>query len=247
MRAVNWFMRLARNSHDKSINKLKQPPSFECGCFFIPMFQTQFNIYAALLLLFSITTSYVGWAQKNNYIESELARRAQKDSLYSDTLHSPLNSDSIASFSGLNYFAPDEDYVVKVKVKEELGKIFEMPTSSGKVKQFRQFAVLHFKLKGKKLALPIYQNMELLRNPIYRDYLFIPFTDLTNGEETYGGGRYIEARIPKDGEKLILDFNQCFNPYCHYSNGYNCPIPPKENFLNLRIEAGEKLLYTEEH
>jgi hypothetical protein len=82
-----------------------------------------------------------------------------------------------------------------------------------------------------------------MKTPLYRDYLFIPFTDLTNSNETYGGGRYIEAKIPVEGELLELDFNKCFNPYCHYSTGYNCPVPPRENFLNTKIEAGEKLLY----
>lgn len=180
---------------------------------------------------------------QSDYVSGETMRRLQKDTVYADSARSPLHKDSIAGFTGLNYFEPDEDYRVEVEVKKKLGSVFTMPTSSGKVKEFRQYAVLKFKIKGKKLSLPIYQNMRLLKNPMYRDYLFIPFTDLTNGHETYGGGRYIEAKIPKKGEKLVLDFNQSFNPYCHYSTGYNCPVPPKDNFLNIRIEAGEKVLY----
>ena len=83
------------------------------------------------------------------------------------------------------------------------------------------------------------KNLKLMTNPLYQNYIFIPFTDLTNGKETYGGGRYIETTKP-DSDVLNLDFNYSFNPYCHYTTGYNCPIPPKENFLDLRIEAGEK-------
>jgi len=79
-----------------------------------------------------------------------------------------------------------------------------------------------------------------MTHPIYKNHIFIPFTDLTNGEETYGGGRYIDATIPK-GKSITLDFNYSYNPYCHYTEGYNCPIPPKENFLDIKIKAGEKI------
>lgn len=178
-----------------------------------------------------------------DYQSIETVRRIAKDSSFSDTTHSPLDKDSIANFPGLNYFEPNESYCLLVKVKKRVGPVFTMPTSSGKVKEFRQYAILKFKLNNKKHKLPIYQNIKLMKSPLYRDYLFIPFTDLTNSNETYGGGRYIEAKIPVEGEMLELDFNKCFNPYCHYSTGYNCPVPPRENFLNTRIEAGEKLLY----
>ena len=163
-----------------------------------------------------------------------------------DTTYTPLHFDSLPGFKGLNYFPANEKYVVQVKVKEKLGEVFKMPTSSGKIKEFRQYAVLKFELNGKKFKLPVYQNMSLLKNPLHRNHLFIPYTDLTNSNETYGGGRYIEVEIPKKGELLTLDFNQAFNPLCHYRTGWNCPIPPKENFLNIRVEAGEKLLY-EDH
>ena len=77
--------------------------------------------------------------------------------------------------------------------------------------------------------------------PHYRDYLFIPFKDLTNGKESYGGGRYIDLRMRQlDKDKVILDFNKSYNPYCAFSEEYSCPIPPKENHLTIAIEAGEK-------
>ena len=76
---------------------------------------------------------------------------------------------------------------------------------------------------------------------MYRDYLFIPFKDLSNGEATYGGGRYMDIRMDdiKNGE-LMLDFNKAYNPYCAYSDGYNCPVPPVENHLETEVNAGEK-------
>ena len=72
---------------------------------------------------------------------------------------------------------------------------------------------------------------------------YIPFTDLTNGEETYGAGRYLDFKIP-ESEKVIIDFNLAYNPYCAYNHSYSCPIPPKENNLNIKIEAGEKTFET---
>ena len=81
----------------------------------------------------------------------------------------------------------------------------------------------------------------------YKDYLFIPFMDHTNGETTYGGGRYFDVMIGDImDDKLVLDFNICYNPYCAFSDGYNCPVPPKENHLEVAIKAGEKM-FNKEH
>lgn len=201
------------------------------------------NVFSTIILMLWFLA---GFAQ-TDYNSNEHQRRIKLDSDYQDSVTSPLHPDSIRSFTGLKYYDVDEIYRLVIKVKKKIGAPFTMATSSGNLKEFRQYAVLKFVLNGNKFKLPIYQNIKLMKNPIYRDYLFIPFTDLTNGGTTYGGGRYLEARIPKKGELLELDFNKSFNPYCHYSTGYNCPIPPKENFLNAKIEAGEKLLYKTTH
>ena len=87
------------------------------------------------------------------------------------------------------------------------------------------------------LKLNIYQNHRLRKMEKYRNHLFLPFTDLTNGEETYGGGRYIDLSIP-DSDTIIIDFNKAYNPYCAYSSTRSCPIPPRENDLDLKVEAG---------
>ena len=83
--------------------------------------------------------------------------------------------------------------------------------------------------------------MTLIRQPQFKDYLFLPFKDDTNGVETYGGGRYMDVRIStvKDG-KIILNFNKAYNPYCAYNKEYVCPLVPKDNILNISIKAGEK-------
>lgn len=117
---------------------------------------------------------------------------------------------------------------------------FPMPTYSGQEKTFRRYAVLHFKWKGKKVSLSAYKNLQLF-SPLYQNHLFIPFKDMTTGKQTYAGGRYldIQATAIQNG-RLLLDLNRVYNPWCAYSDGYNCPIPPAENHLKIALKAGEK-------
>ena len=85
----------------------------------------------------------------------------------------------------------------------------------------------------------MYQSFPVSQDPEYIDYLFLPFTDLTSGDGSYGGGRFLDTTIPK-GDTIVLDFNKAYNPYCAYNSAYSCPIPPKENDLLVRVEAGVK-------
>jgi uncharacterized protein len=97
-------------------------------------------------------------------------------------------------------------------------------------------------LNGKPLQLNLYQSQSLMGNEEYKDYLFLPFTDETSGHGSYDGGRYIDITLGEihDG-KVVIDFNKAYNPYCAYVSGkYNCPIPPKENNLKVKIASGEK-------
>ena len=141
------------------------------------------------------------------------------------------------------FYEPNEAYRVKCDFKPKKGgKPFELPTSSGKTKTYSKLGELHFVLAKKKYKLAVYRSLALMNNPLYKDYLFVPFKDATNGNETYGGGRYIDLRMKeiKANKEIIVDFNKAYNPYCAFANGYNCPIPPQENHLTVRIEAGEK-------
>ena len=114
-----------------------------------------------------------------------------------------------------------------------------MKTTTSRLPTYEVFGVATFVLDGKELQLNIYQSHRLRETEEYKDYLFLPFTDLTNGEETYGGGRFIDLEIPK-GDYITIDFNKSYNPYCAYNKKYSCPIPPKENDLDVRILAGIK-------
>ena len=144
-----------------------------------------------LLLLFP----FIAYSQ-DDYIEKVFEHRKEKNIEYKDSLKSPFHKEQIASFDSLNYFAPNPKFNIEANFVKELGTPFDMTTSSGKLKKFRVYGNLHFSVDSIAYVLPIYQNLKLMTNPIYRNYIFIPFTDLTNGEETYGGGRYIEAKTP---------------------------------------------------
>jgi len=169
--------------------------------------------------------------------------RAGRDKEFRDKKESPLKEEDFATFKGLNYFAVDNRFRVKATfTRTPSEKYFQMPTSSGITKKFVKFGILKFKLGGKPHQLSVYQiDKEILaKAPEYADLLFVPFTDRTNRSDSYGGGRYIDIKMPA-GNTAILDFNTAYNPSCAYgSDKYNCPIPPRENRLTVAIVAGEK-------
>ena len=199
-------------------------------------------------LLFSILVSlfFAGYAGAQTfYGTSDLKTfREGREKEFRSKDESPLKEEDFAEFKGLNYFPENKKFVVKARfTRTSDEKYFQMPTSSGKSKKFVKYGVLSFKINGKVQTLSIYQaDTEVLKKyPEYADLLFVPFKDLTNGSETYGGGRYIDIKTPTSDE-LTLNFNLAYNPNCAYgSDRYNCPIPPKENFLQTKIEAGEKI------
>ncbi|MCU0324526.1 MAG: DUF1684 domain-containing protein [Spirosomaceae bacterium] len=153
--------------------------------------------------------------------------------------NSPLKQKDLA---GLRFYEPNEKYKVECTfAATKGGKPFEVPTTSGDSQTYTRFGQLSFQIDGQTHKLTVYRSPSLMNNPLYRDYLFVPFKDQTNGKDTYGGGRYIDLRMREvNGDKVILDFNKAYNPYCAFGDGYSCPIPPKENHLKIAIEAGEK-------
>ena len=120
-------------------------------------------------------------------------------------------------------------------------KGFDMNTSSGMKKHYFLYGLLSFQIADTPVQLYIYQAALLMHQEKYKDYLFVPFGDATSGYESYGGGRYLDFRMSDvKNNHLEMDFNKAYNPYCAYTTGYNCPIPPKENLLKIAITAGEK-------
>jgi hypothetical protein len=116
-----------------------------------------------------------------------------------------------------------------------------MQTTTDRLPLYRKYGIAHFTLNGKKMSLSIYQSQELMITIEYAEHLFLPFNDATNGTLTYGGGRFIDLEIPKEGSKTIrIDFNKAYNPPCAFTPYATCPIAPPENRLAVPVRAGEK-------
>lgn len=142
----------------------------------------------------------------------------------------------------IRFYKPKRKYQTQATFKRTSdAKPFDMATYSGKIKPYIKYGTLTFKIKGKEQTLAVYQSIRLREMEEYKDYLFIPFKDITNDEQTYGGGRYIDLKMSDiQNNEVVLDFNKCYNPWCAFSDGYNCPVPPFENHLGIPIKAGEK-------
>lgn len=176
-------------------------------------------------------------ASQNTIQETE-QYQAELISFYNNKETTPLDDEEQMAFQGISFFDVDEKFIVEAELellKNE--KPFLMP-STGKIQQqYKKFGILHFQIDGKKLQLIVYQNIALSKRKGHEKNLFLPFFDLTSGETTYGGGRYLDVQIP-DSNKMIINFNQAYNPYCAYSARYSCPITPEDNFLDFYINAG---------
>jgi uncharacterized protein len=143
----------------------------------------------------------------------------------------------------ISFFPVNEKYLIDCRFERTLNSPWFRMESSGPIKKnYRVYGIIHFTIDDTAVWLNIYQSQDLMATPKYRDHLFIPFTDATSGHETYESGRYIDLEIDDiKNDKILVDFNRAYNPYCAYVSGrYNCPIPPAENRLAVAIRAGEK-------
>ena len=154
---------------------------------------------------------------------------------FKDASVSPLKKRDLKNFRGLDFFTYDSTYLVTAKLtKTPKEKPFMMLTTTDMMVEYIKYGTVSFELLNNQYSLDIYKNLE---DPNERDNLFLPFLDDTNGNESYGGGRYINLDIAQV-DNLIIDFNSAFNPYCVYDEKYSCPIVPRENYLPLEIKAG---------
>jgi uncharacterized protein (DUF1684 family) len=171
---------------------------------------------------------------------SELTRfRAEVDRFMRQHPQSPLSDEQLADFTGLNYFAEDPAFVFTVTVMRlaDDEPLIEMETSTGEMRLYRRWGTFAFQVDGQEAVLTIYSD------PHGYDY-FMPFKDATNGRFTYPAGRYLDNHRPGLNQlsdtTFEVDFNFAYNPYCAYSPAYSCPLPPRENWLKVPIQAGEK-------
>tara|TARA_R110002050_G_scaffold300018_1_gene467338 strand:+ start:15177 stop:15779 length:603 start_codon:yes stop_codon:yes gene_type:complete len=192
-----------------------------------------------LILILGVTT--LSCAQGKQPIKGETEFQKKLNAEYKDASTSPLKDKDRKVFEGLDFFKFDSTYVVKAKLERiPNSKWFLMKTTTSRVSKERVYGILYFELKGKHYQLNIYQGKDLMQKEGYKDYLFLPFLDETNGLESYGGGRYMDTRIP-EGDTMTIDFNTAYNPYCAYNDKYSCPIVPRKNYLKTRVEAGVKV------
>ena len=189
------------------------------------------------ILLFLFCSTFV-FAQKDLLASKKF--QTELNNSYADSLKSPLTKEDLNHFKGLDFFPIDEKYIVEatfVRTKKE--KAFAMKTTTSRTPLYKKYGELHFSIDGKEFKLNVYQNVDLNKKSGYDDYLFLPFSDLTCGKESYIGGRYVDMRIQK-GTLWTIDFNKAYNPYCAYNYKYSCPIVPLENDLDIEILAGVK-------
>lgn len=170
--------------------------------------------------------------------EIEMFRQTLNDE-YRNPKESPLQEEA-KTFQGHSFFPIDLRYRIKATIEKlAVPEKFQMQTTTERRPEYMKEYKVTFTLHDTLCELYLYRNVELTKKEGYEDFLFLPFTDKTNGFESYGGGRYIDLHAPK-GNTIIIDFNQSYNPYCAYSWKYSCPVPPKENALPVSILAGIK-------
>lgn len=190
------------------------------------------------LLLFIFLTLSISSLAQYTYRQEIEQYQDTLNAEYSDPETSPLKPSDLNSFEGLDFFPINEKYRVLARVERTPNsKTFKMKTTTSRVSLSSKYADLIFELDGVEYSLAVYQTHSLMKTEEYSDYLFLPFLDDTNGDTSYGGGRYIGLRIP-EGDSIEIDFNKAYNPYCTYNERYSCPIVPRKNRLKTKIEAG---------
>ena len=175
--------------------------------------------------------------QKTDYAGEVAAARAAKDAALGDPSDSPIQAERRGEFLPLAYFPPDAAYIVPASLKPATAReVVRMPTSTGETRNMDRVGKLEFTLKGQLLSLGAF--VESGSADVSR--LFVPFTDLTSGTETYAAGRYLDLDRTRTG-LYVIDFNRAYHPYCYYNPQYDCPYPPPENRLPVPVRAGERV------
>jgi uncharacterized protein (DUF1684 family) len=194
------------------------------------------RILLSMVIIFSFSCREEKRYQDVNLTEYQ----RQVNNYFKDASVSPLKPKDLKNFQGLDFFEFDSIYVVKAKIEETKESLpFKMKTTTDIPADVRKYADLFFQISDKEFELSVYENLEYEGVEGYENYLFLPFLDETNENETYGGGRYLDLFL-NGTDSIIIDFNKAYNPKCVYDENFSCPIVPRKNFLNTRIEAGVK-------
>jgi len=182
--------------------------------------------------IFVLAAVYSLTMRQQDYNAEVLDARAEYKNNMLAMENSPVAS--LKDFSDFRYFDPKENW--KLFVDFELSpseQTFPMAMTDQSIESIKMVGFAVFTIEEKEYKLMLFDEGE---------HYLLPFTDATNGKETYGGGRYIN--VPKtSNNKLLVDFNQAHNFYCVYNVNFVCPVPPSENDVASRIDAGEKVLF----
>ena len=190
-----------------------------------------------ILIVLMLCVNLMGYAQETEQTVAEFQQELTEN--FKNPEESPLKRKA-KNFNGHDFFEIDSSMRIEAEFVRSFNAIpFQMKTTTSRLPTYEKYGLAKFRLEGKERSLTIYQSHSLRETEEHKNYLFLPFTDLSNGKESYIGGRFIDLEIPS-GDMIVIDFNKAYNPYCAYSSAYSCPIPPEENHLNVAILAGVK-------
>ena len=174
---------------------------------------------------------------ETDYVKRIGAARAEKDAFFQTSSESPVSGSQKASLLPLVYYPIDLSFNVPAALKPSDDRTtIMMPTSAGTEDPMRRVGTLEFTLHGQTMTLAAFAPAAARTV----DRLFVPFRDLTSGKETYPAGRYLDLDRTATGI-YQLDFNRAYNPNCYFDPKWICPLPPRENQLQIAVIAGERI------
>ena len=195
------------------------------------------------MFVLSSVIFFIGCAGAEGQADFAKELQAARDSInahFNNPQTIQLTEEDLAHFEGLNFYSADISFAIPAVFEPITGApIEEFATTTARMAKYRAKGYLKFEYDAKPYQLTVYENAVYASQPNYDGSLFLPFTDATNGKETYGGGRYLDFNI-KEVDNVLIDFNRSYNPYCAYNPKYSCPIPPLENDLDFAVTAGIK-------
>ncbi len=211
------------------------------------MFRLQIMVFVYLLKIISmknliiiILFSLSAQGQNICGLDSVLNFQKVLNEQFKEPGKSPLTEADLKNFKELDFFQYNPQLCIEARfVRTPNEKPFKMETTTERLPEYVKYGEAHFEIDDKTFRLNLYQNVEMSVNKLYKDNLFLPFSDLTSGEESYIGGRYIDLKIP-ESDTVTINFNLAYNPYCAYNYKYSCPKVPLENDLPVMIRAGVK-------
>jgi uncharacterized protein (DUF1684 family) len=198
------------------------------------------NILILLVTIIVVVTVFYSFQEDGDeaaYAETLQKEREDKDNFMKTSAESPFSKDK-EGFTGLKYYAPNSKFRIVADLTPVQDKtVHVLTTNDGKEQRYIEYAYVEFDLDNSHNKLLVLEGIDI--GPV-RGQLFLAFGDNTSARDTYGGGRYLDVAKVPGSKTMLLDFNKAYNPYCAYAGDYSCPLPPRENLLEMTINAGEK-------